>query len=29
MYKGKAKDVFSTDEDDKVIVAFRDDITAG
>ncbi|MGL4669183.1 MAG: phosphoribosylaminoimidazolesuccinocarboxamide synthase [Methanobacteriaceae archaeon] len=29
VYKGKAKDVYKTDEDDKVIVKFRDDITAG
>lgn len=29
IYKGKAKDVYETDDLEKVIVKFRDDITAG
>ncbi|SCG85085.1 phosphoribosylaminoimidazolesuccinocarboxamide synthase [Methanobacterium congolense] len=29
IYKGKAKDVYETEDDQKVIVKFRDDITAG
>ncbi|MEA4957713.1 Phosphoribosylaminoimidazole-succinocarboxamide synthase [bioreactor metagenome] len=29
IYAGKAKDVYETEKDDEVIVAFRDDITAG
>ncbi|MCC7557206.1 MAG: phosphoribosylaminoimidazolesuccinocarboxamide synthase [Methanobacteriaceae archaeon] len=29
LYTGKAKDVYETDDPDKVIVKFRDDITAG
>jgi phosphoribosylaminoimidazole-succinocarboxamide synthase len=29
IYSGKAKDVYETDQSDKVVVKFRDDITAG
>lgn len=29
MYEGKAKKVFATDEEDKVIVSYKDDATAG
>ncbi|KZX16078.1 phosphoribosylaminoimidazole-succinocarboxamide synthase [Methanobrevibacter cuticularis] len=29
MYAGKAKDIYEAEDDDKVIVIFRDDITAG
>ena len=28
LYTGKAKDVYKTDNDDEVIIKFRDDITA-
>lgn len=29
IYAGKAKDVYETEKQNEVIVAFRDDITAG
>ena len=29
LYEGKAKSVYETDNDDLVIVEFRDDMTAG
>lgn len=29
LYKGKAKDVYATDNDENVLIKFRDDITAG
>ena len=29
LYRGKAKDIYQTDQQEQVIVKFRDDITAG
>ena len=29
LYSGKAKDIYETDDPERVIVKFRDDITAG